>query len=430
MKHIKFWSIGMPCILLASVMLYVASCSSDEPPAPVPKEVVDEWVDTNVTSKPLPGSSGTSSAGTEFSYKSRITLQKDASGGASYAPARGPKNASSNDDVENITVTLHDVFHNLDTAIVVNSFDFGQPTSSITYTTNGQRKEGNVTITDSVMHYNVNFGGFSFWYMLEYEVGIYDDGVNHIIMPYHKIKNLRDNGFSVEDMEFVLEPNSSGGKDVYLRKKIKHSITVEFNGEDYTLYGNVILKKLIGTHPCIVGSELIDKGISDIDNHPKRTSYTSWAKVKYQYSDNHTESKIHSAYMTGELSYNYEGAGISLTTTDIEFVSAIVADTGISRNVSQIGSILTIEETKMLTVTYNQFSFSCPLYVQHAKYDDGLLRFDFLDLTYKETREEHNINVNTTTATYDGYWLNIKIGVQFGEAWHNFTESMYITVYK
>ncbi len=417
MKHIKFWSIGMPCILLASVMLYVASCSSDEPPAPVPKEVVDEWVDTNVTSKPLPGSSGTSSAGTEFSYKSRITLQKDASGGASYAPARGPKNASSNDDVEIITVTLKDVFHNLDTAIVVRSFDFGQPTSTITYTTNGRRSEGYVTITDSVMHYNVNFDGFSFWYTLEYEVAVYDDGVNHIIMPYHKIKNLRDNGFSVEDMEFVLEPNSSGGKDVYLRKKIKHSITVEFNGEDYTLYGNVILKKHVGTHPCIVGSELIDKGVSDVNSSDIHTTYTTWANVMHRYSDNSTKIRKYDVEMWGDLGSSLHDA-VELSSSDLTLSSIEIKDTGEEREVYSSGIVSVHEIARELVVTYNQFSSKYSLSECRASYDDGFIAFDFSCIEHSGANVDFSLHEYDRDDSWIYYLFRSRTEIKFGDVYH------------
>lgn len=433
MKHLRLWSILVVSAMLAGMMFY-ASCAHDEPEVIIRSEVVDEGIDTQVTTKPLPGSGGTESAGTQLSYNSMIKVKAETASGRHSAPSRAPARASSDDDLTTITVMLHAVFHNLDTTIVVNSFDIGEPTFAFTYGTNGRRTEGYVTVTDSVTYYNVNFDGFGFRYMLENEVAVYNDGYTNVIMPYHKIKNYRDNGFSVEDLSFVLEPNSSGGKDVYLRKKIKHSITVEYNGADYTLHGNVILKKRVGTHPCIVSSELIDKGISDIENESHYTYYTSWTKVKHQYSDNHTEDKTYSRRMVGKLEYNSEAAGASLTTTDIDFVSAIVANTGDSRVVSRVVSdnvtILTVEETKRLDVTYSQFSFSCPLYVQHASYNDGILVFDFPDLMYNETQEEHNIQYSSSDANMDYYWFNFRVSARFGDSWHTFNESLYVTVKK
>ena len=429
MKQYKFWSIGTLCVLLACMVLHTASCSKeDEPVSSKIKVVVDEGADTKVTTKMLPGSSGTESAGTEISYKSWIQLQKDVSGGRSSAPARGPMLASSKDDVETISVLLRDVFHNLDTAIVVDSFDFGQPTSTITYSTNGQRREGYVTITDSVMYYNVNFDGFSFRYLIEYEVAVYDDGYNRIIMPYHKIKNIRDNGFSVEDLEFVLEPNSSGGKDVYLRKKIKHSITVEFNGADYTLHGNVVLKKRIGTHPCMISSELIDKGISDIDNRPMHTIYTSWAKVKYLLSDNSSDTKTYSINMHGYVEYKSTNIESFLPTSDIALISTSIDSVG--DNSAEWDNYKVTERAKKLTITYNMFSTVAILKEAYAHYDDGILQFDFPNITYSDVEVDYGVSEFGQSDSYINYWFREEVRCKFGDAWHRFTYSYPFNVHK
>lgn len=429
MKQYKFWSIGTLCVLLACMVLHTASCSNEDEPVPSKiKVVVDEGADTKVTTKMLPGSSGTESAGTEISYKSWIQLQKEVSGGRSSAPARGPMLASSKDDIETISVLLRDVFHNLDTAIVVDSFDFGQPTSTVTYSTNGQRREGYVTITDSVMYYNVNFDGFSFRYLIEYEVAVYDDGYNRIIMPYHKIKNIRDNGFSVEDLEFVLEPNSSGGKDVYLRKKIKHSITVEFNGADYTLHGNVVLKKNIGTHPCIISSELIDKGISDIDNHSYFTIYTSWAKVKYLLSDNSFKTETYSFRMEGHLESLSSNIEDHLPTADIALISTSIDFVGDSFAHGEFYSFTT--RTKNLTIKYNLFSSVATLKETYAYYDDGRLQFDFPNITYSDVEVDYCVEEYGQSDLYINYWFGEEVRCKFGDAWHRFTYSYPFNVHK
>ena len=429
------------CVLINAlfiVMLFSTSCSKNEPDLPVItySEVVDQGIDARVTAKSLPGGSGTGSAGTEVSYNSWIKVMAETAGGKSSAPANAPKRASSNGNAETIWVSLRDVFHNLDTTIIVDSFVFGEPTADITYTTNGSRRQGYVTITDSVMHYNVNFDGFSFRYMIEYEVAVYADGYTRVVMPYHKIKNIRDNGYSIEDMSFVIEPDDSGSLEVYLRKKIKHSITVELNGEDYKLTGNVILKWHIGTHPCIVSQELIDKGISDINNQNRFTVYTSWAKVKYTYSDNRTETQTFSYTFRGELQYNYEAAGTTLYSLDNSFISAVVHNTdkvlGV-RTEQSIGESL-IEVTnqeKQLVVTYSQFSFSCKLYEYHGKYTSRFLEFDFPELNYTgETKEESNFKFNSEDQSNSIYWFNFRISAKFGDAWHSFAESLYTIINK
>ena len=431
MKHLRLWSILVLSTMLAGMMFY-ASCTheEDEPEVIIRSEVVDEGIDTQVTTKPLPGSGGTESAGTQLSYKSMITVKAETASGRHSAPSRAPARASSDDDLTTITVMLHAVFHNLDTTIVVNSFDIGEPTFAFTYGTNGRRTEGYVTVTDSVTYYNVNFDGFGFRYMLENEVAVYNDGYTNVIMPYHKIKNYRDNGFSVEDLSFVLEPNSSGGKDVYLRKKIKHSITVEYNGADYTLHGNVILKKRVGTHPCVVGSELIDKGISDVNNQRNYTTYSSWAKVKHQYSDNRMETKTYSADMEGKLKGNRYGDKF-LQSSDVSFISAKVESVG-KHNIRNAEYYTVSEETLSLIVEYNLFTLTHALSQTHAHYNDGFVEFDFSELYYSNPKIELEVEYleNVNDPTYYQYHFFSRNIIDFGNANHRYSDEFIILVPK
>ncbi len=418
MKHLRLWSILVVSAMLAGMMFY-ASCAheEDEPEVIIRSEVVDEGIDTQVTTKPLPGSGGTESAGTQLSYNSMITVKAETASGRHSAPSRAPARASSDDDLTTITVMLHAVFHNLDTTIVVNSFDIGEPKFAFTYGTNGRRTEGYVTVTDSVTYYNVNFDGFGFRYMLENEVAVYNDGYTNVVMPYHKIKNYRDNGFSVEDLSFVLEPNSSGGKDVYLRKKIKHSITVEYNGADYTLHGNVILKKRVGTHPCIVSSELIDKGISDIDNSPIHTTYTSWANVRHQYSDNKTEVKKYTVEMWGDLGSSLHDA-VELSSSDLTLSSIEIKDTGEEREVYSSGIVSVHEIARELVVTYNQFSSKYSLSECRASYDDGFIAFDFSCIEHSGANVDFSLHEYDRDDSWIYYLFRSRTEIKFGDVYH------------
>ena len=289
MKTIKFWPIITVAVFLAAMMF--TSCEDPLEEEVIASEVIDEGVSSKVTTHQISGTteSGTTISGTELSYESWIKVKT----------TTAPKTRASGDD-DVITVLLKDVFHNTDTTVLVNSLDIPEEyTHDISYRVNGNRRDGYVIITDSVMIYTVNFDDFSFDYKLEYEVAVYDDGITKETMPYHKIKNIRDNGYKLENMEFSVEPNFQDIPSVYLRKKLSHSITVEFNGSDYTLNAKVILKRYLGPHPCIVSSELLDSGISDIQSSDWVTYYKSWIKLKHLYSDKTTATMTHEAMLRG-----------------------------------------------------------------------------------------------------------------------------------
>ena len=419
-------------VLLAINMMLNTSCShgEDEPEVIIKSEVIDEGIDTQVTAKQLPGSNGSESAGIQLSYRSMITVKAETASGRQSAPSHAPSRASSDGDIKTISVDLSAVFHNLDTAIVVNSFDIGEPTYSITYGTNGQRSQGYVTITDSVTYYNVIFEGFSFRYMIENEVAVYDDGYTRAVMPYHRIKNLRDNGFTVEDMDYVLESNSTGEQDVYLRKKIKHSFTIEYNGEDYTMHGNVILKKRIGTHPCIVSSELIDKGISDIDNHRNFTTYKSWAIVKYQYSDNNTRYDTLKIEMRGQLDGVLYGSKV-LQSADVSLISARVEDVS-EHYTYDLGYFTMSEESRNIIIKYNLFTLTHNLTLSHAHFKDGFIEFDFPELDYTDLKVEYEVEYleNIQDSKYYQYSFFDRITIRFGDAEHRFADNFVILVPK
>ena len=422
MKTIKFWSIITVAVFLAAMMF--TSCEDPLEEEVIASEVIDEGVSSKVTTHQISGTteSGATISGTELSYESWIKVKT----------TTAPKTRASGDD-DVITVLLKDVFHNTDTTVLVNSLDIPEEyTHEISHRVNGNRRDGYVIITDSVMIYTVNFDDFSFDYKLEYEVAVYDDGITKETMPYHKIKNIRDNGYKLENMEFSVEPNFQDIPSVYLRKKLSHSITVEFNGSDYTLNAKVILKRYLGPHPCIVSSELLDSGISDIDDDARVTTYKSWIKLKHQYSDKTTSTQTHVVDLDGILKYTPSSYKV-LESADVSFISA-------KKELLQQDDILWNENVQTtdfiydLTFEYNLFTLNYKLHEEHAVYDNVVARFDFPILQYGEIKEEHTLKLTGTYTAedgrlYDNYVFDGVSKIKFGNAWHFTYDDFQIIVY-
>ena len=127
-----------------------ASCSSDDDPMlpeVIESEVLDDGVDSNVTSKSNVAPDGTN-LGTKLSYKSWIMV-------------KGQTRAAFENKVE---VTLINVFANTDTLVKVYDFIVEPPKVEVFNRKRSKRQEGFVTVSDSVLVYSVQFAEFSFDY--------------------------------------------------------------------------------------------------------------------------------------------------------------------------------------------------------------------------------------------------------------------------
>ena len=234
MKKNMYWFV-MAVAVIMSTMTFV---SCEDPfeevlPEVIESEVLDEGVEDEIIETPSTDPEGTN-VGTELSYKSWIMV-------------KGQTRAAFEERVE---VTLTNVFNNTDTTLVVDNFELGEYTTSLSHKVRKTREEGFVDIVDSILVYTVSFENFSFDYELDYEVATYDDGYTKQLMPYHQIGTIRDKGYKLEDLEFIID--NSDGEKVYLRKLLTHSISVEFQGKTYDLTAKVELRKFAGQHPRLV----------------------------------------------------------------------------------------------------------------------------------------------------------------------------------
>ena len=244
MKTKKNWFVIVAAMIMSSVMIF-ASCSSDDDPMlpeVIESEVLDKGMDDTASSKPSINPNGVTT-GTQFSYKSWIMV-------------KGQTRAAFENKVE---VTLNNAFNNTDTLVKVYDFIVEPPKVEVFNRKRSERKEGFVTVSDSVLVYSVQFAEFSFDYELDYEVAVYNDGVTKKVMPYHQIGAIKDKGYKLKQLDSAID-----GEEAYARQQLVHSISVEFNGKYYDLSATVLLYRHLGPadEPYILRSELVSKNVN------------------------------------------------------------------------------------------------------------------------------------------------------------------------
>ena len=411
MKTKSLWfAVALGAALTGMTMM--TSCSKDEPllPEVIESEVYDEGEAGEVSAQ-----SGTQ--GTQLSYESWIMV-------------RGTTRASFDNKV---SVILNNTFSNVDSVIEVGSFNLGECRTELVYEAANSRRQDFVTVTDSVLMYKVTFDVFSFSYDLYHEIGVYDDGITRQTMPYHPIRNIRDNGYTLTDMDFVIEDSEKVGQVVYLRKRFDHSISLDFNGKTYTLTAKIELRLYAGAHPAVVSSRLIASGIRDVKNELWTGTYTSWAEVEHRYSDGSVGRKTYTAeQMRGEIESSIQKYKV-LPDANLKLVKAGFTDAVVRDTVGLPERMVVCEVRRQYEVKYNHFVLNYPVSEYEAYYDDGLTRFEMPSLKYTDIREEHELRYvgeyKGDERDYLEYYFTQLIRGTFGKGIHEASESFQIIVY-
>lgn len=249
MKTKMFWLV----IAVAAVLTGLTSCQKEEPETIINSEVLEVGFGEGVTEKPANNPDGTK--GTTLSYESWIMLKVET-------------RASSD---RKVSVTLNNTISVVVNQILVKNFNFGEAKATTSYKVGESRKEGYVTIVDSVLVYNVAHDNFSFDYELVYQVPIYDDGVTKKTMPYYRYGKIINEGYILEDM-----PDIEIDKVIYQRKLFKHRINAEFNNKMYLISTDILLKKIIGGEADILlSATVVDKRVELIGD-----DVYSWVKIR------------------------------------------------------------------------------------------------------------------------------------------------------
>ena len=256
MKTKSLWfAVALGAALTGMTMM--TSCSKDdyELPEVIESEVYDEGEAGEVRAE-------VGTEGTQLSYESWIMV-------------RGITRASFDNKV---SVTLNNRLEYVTGELDVAGWEEGTPELRISYKEGESRKDGFVTVTDSIMVCTVCYPDFSFDYELVFQTAVYDDGATCKTMPYYRYENIRDNGGRFTAAEKV----STDGKE-YERRMLNHSIDVTFNGRVYTLEAELTLYKG-RKNDVLVVSKVIDGGCEIVlsDNVSGKT--VSWVEVEQEWS--------------------------------------------------------------------------------------------------------------------------------------------------
>ena len=267
MKTNKFWFVMAAAAMLAGTTM-MTSCEKEEEISKrevIDSEVLDEGVAQEVTEE-------VGTEGTQLSYESWIVV-------------RGQTRAAFENKV---SVTLFNRFNHVIDEVEVENFDFGQPEVGISYQTSDSRKEQDyVTVVDSVLVYSLKYeNGFVLEYELMYEVPTYDDGVTEKEMPYIRYGAIVDNGMTVTGMDNLTENGQT-----WLRKLVRHSISVVFNDKSYTIEASVVAKSLEKAGDVLLASKKVNEGVEPVSVDAAKASgtYKSWIEVEQTWSESGTK---------------------------------------------------------------------------------------------------------------------------------------------
>ena len=268
MKTNKFWFVMAAAAMLAGTTM-MTSCEKEEEISKrevIESEVLDEGVAEKVTEE-------VGTEGTQLSYESWIVV-------------RGQTRAAFQNKV---SVTLFNRFNHVIDEVEVENFDFGQPEVGISYQTSDSRKEqAYVTVVDSVLVYSLKYeNGFVLEYELMYEVPTYDDGVTEKEMPYIRYGAIVDNGMTVTGMDNLTENGQT-----WLRKLVRHSISVVFNDKSYTIEASIVAKSLEKAGDVLLASKKVNAGVEPVSVDAAKASgtYKSWIEVEQTWSESGTKT--------------------------------------------------------------------------------------------------------------------------------------------
>jgi len=104
------------------------------------------------------------------------------------------------------------------------------------------------------------------------------------VMPYHKYENIVDQGCEFSELEDVTE-NGVTSK----RQKCVHSLLVTFNGKEYKVSSELILKKVMKGEDKLLASKVIDEGIEFVKTDDWSGETTSWILIEQNWSESGTK---------------------------------------------------------------------------------------------------------------------------------------------
>ena len=313
MKTNKFWLVVALGAALAVCGL--TSCEKDnyELPEVIESEVSDSGIDETVTE------TVNEEGGVSLSYKTWIQVQ-------------GQTRASFDNRVE---ATLRGKLADFSREVEVANWHFGdKPETFVTRRAGESRKDGFVTITDSLLVYTVKYENFELAFELPFEVAVYDDGFTRQVMPYYYYSNLQDRGGKIENMD---SGEDEGFAYAQKRYTLSYGISPDETGDALSM---LVVKQKWSTGEEVDRNYVINLGAVI------HSEVLHWVEIGAYGGD--------LAIVSAELN---EGVK-SPRTTEEKFLSSFMVE-------------------QDYVVKYNYFTITVQVAHDEAVYDDGVSEFDF-----------------------------------------------------
>lgn len=352
-------------ILFLAAILFAAACSNEETlPVFIESEVTDSGIDAEMQSKVSTDENGLKT--TTLSYDSWLRIKGKTRGNYDDKVIVNLKNTLIDSESETL--------YQKDTAIIWGNLDLDVYSTRKSYKERSTRKQGYVTIIDSVLVYTVDYKGFVINYELDYEVGEYDDGITRQTLPYYRIENLVDKGSTSSKLE-----NTDDGRYIYSKKLIEHTISVECNGKSYDVVARVTVGKIIGSldGPYVKKSEI--EHIYDpftVDNY----CVISNVYIKKYWSDKTETSEQTYVQLTP---FDYAPNFTEFTIRDYDSNPLVLLSYEKIKGRSEI--VNNVEKPELYSdyvyhtwrLHYNHFDLDFEILMAEAYYDDGYTCFKF-----------------------------------------------------
>lgn len=308
----------LSALTLGAMMTTFVACDKDEPYVDPGKVIESEVVDPGMAEDVQVTDNGTE--GTSLSYETWIVVHQVFADGSSSGPQ-----TRAGESGTKISVILENKLTNVSSTADVSGFELKEPENSVDYRSLGSAKyatEPFVTVIDSATVYTVDYGTFAVEFVLPYQVAVYDDGVTKVTMPYHKYADIKDNGGELSDLESVTENGIT-----YLRKLYKHSLTANFNGEEYLVTAEIVLRKE-QKGDYLLAQKVVDEGVElvsyDLEN--KTGVSRSWIKVEETWSESGVKTVTKEVLLNNGLPDEGSAAFRLFVNKQVSFSSLMVGE--------------------------------------------------------------------------------------------------------
>lgn len=295
--------IKLLCIISLFVSFY--SCSKKDNPSPKSENIISSQIVSS--SKEM----------------MKNTVNKDGVIVLSYATKMKVRGQTKGEFETEVKINLADSLFPVSKEVFGKGWDMEEEKydTQLTKRVRSTRKEGFVTITDSLYTYSVNGVDLKFAYQIVHQTAVYNDGFTKQEMESHKIVAIEDNGGKYE----VKDSFAGDIGYAYARKVYRHSITIKYDsGKTQKLEAEVdclkILQKL-SDGPFIVNSKEVSSGVRKTVR-----GLTGWITTQSKLSNGETKIETFESDLNGYISgVRYTGLVTVAKKEDIKLKKVSVA---------------------------------------------------------------------------------------------------------